>query len=437
MRARASRVGGVIALAGAAAAGVGCAACESSPSGPRVEPATSAPPSPNASILPAALGSSLAGPRVALDAGRPPAELSGRAVADAAPPPTPLTEGDVGRDRGPPRESTWLTLALTLAWNGEVPAPHGAEVSREGYRRAAEATRHKVTVDLLPSGRMRWVFMSPTFPLPAGTELRSRTEHYGHVLVWPDGSAQRVVSPGALRAVLSERRADVMPLAPPTVGPRAERAAGAQPSVRQVVSTEVGQLDLEQTRLAGAGVAGALLCRLLLELIGADPSSAVCQDELTPSRARVASPGGGVLELVVAGVERRTDASATSPFSRPLTAPVRRGGLPPASGEILDRPALAALRTRAVEGEVALGAPAEGVVVVNRTDLVQYVLLDGLAVAWIPPRGERHLVGLQAGVYDLAHRDLLGIEVAPPAPTRIPARIVIGDAADAGAAPPP
>ena len=40
-------------------------------------------------------------------------------------------------------------------------------------------------------------------------QSKARTDSYGHILAWPDGSSYRVLVPGALRAMFSERRVDV------------------------------------------------------------------------------------------------------------------------------------------------------------------------------------------------------------------------------------
>ena len=74
----------------------------------------------------------------------------------------------------------------------------------------AEGSR-KIVIDLA-GGRMRLAFASRTFTLPAGSELHARDDLYGSALLWPNRTSYTVLPPGALRSVLSEQRADVVPL---------------------------------------------------------------------------------------------------------------------------------------------------------------------------------------------------------------------------------
>ena len=148
-------------------------------------------------------------------------------------------------------------------WYDTPPPPAGAPVVSEALKKAREKADFRMTVDLSVSGRMRMVLGSPAFPLPATSELRARLDRYGHVLVWPNGNAYRVLIPGALRAMFGERRADVAAL----VQPKIRRLGAGQllgfPTTRHELTTETGQLVLEQASVPNVGTSGELLCRFL------------------------------------------------------------------------------------------------------------------------------------------------------------------------------
>jgi hypothetical protein len=62
-----------------------------------------------------------------------------------------------------------------------------------------------------------------------------------------------------------------------------------------------------------------------------------------------------------------------------------------------------------------------------------YLLLDGVATVAVPAHAERYIIGPPRGRYLAQWRTFLGEKVAPPQPIEMPARVVYGNAADAGA----
>ncbi|MDZ4064086.1 MAG: hypothetical protein U1E22_05395, partial [Coriobacteriia bacterium] len=130
-----------------------------------------------------------------------PADSRGRLLLrDAqAPEPTPLAPASpLSPDRVVHRETQGLTLSAEWSWD-QLPAPASApEVNTNGLKNARTATRHLWQIELLETGRIRVVFDSPSFPLTKFTELRSRHDLYGHVLVWPDSDNYRIIPPGSL-----------------------------------------------------------------------------------------------------------------------------------------------------------------------------------------------------------------------------------------------
>ena len=100
------------------------------------------------------------------------------------------------------------------------------------------------------------------FLLPQGTELRARVDRYGHVLIMPAEDAYRVAEPGALRALLSERRLDVAPVSPVDVVSGGEGQRRLNLRTRRVdLATRAAKATLELSAFRDAGDGGALVCR--------------------------------------------------------------------------------------------------------------------------------------------------------------------------------
>lgn len=401
-------------------------------------------PSPNASILPAPLASGaelISKARTGADGGRGgiPADSAGRLVLpEAGPPPPRAFRGDeaLPRDTLTQRDTIGATLQGEWKWF-QVPAPAAVpELDKDGEKRAKEKTALTVTVDLALAGRMRMSFDSVAFPLPEHSELRARRDHYGNVLVWPNGQAYRVLQPGALRAMFAERRADVVPLVSGKLKHRGKGKLLGLDTKKLQLTSPTGKLVLEQARVVGTGSSGELLCRLLVELVAIQPSSSACKPQMVPLAASFTWPDGGRLGFSVSSLTRRQDLPLGDIFVPPVGALFKPGELPPqSSGVFLTRRDLALLRTRAATGaHPARNAPGEGLTAVNHTDTLRYVLLDGIPIAWVRPRSQRYVIGPRAGHYSVGWRDFLGADIEPPRSVDLPARVELGGGPDAGAA---
>ncbi len=406
------------------------------------EPSTSGAtePSPNASILPQPLASAELRNR---DAGRGglPADSAGRLMFPEAstPPPEPVREDRaLPRDTLTTKDSVGVTLEARFAW-ADVPGPAGVpEVNADSLQKARDTTALAVTIDLGSAGRMRVALSSVAFPLPKNTEIRASNQYFGHVLVWPDGRTYRVLLPGSLRALLSERRVDVAPLAlgkPKLLGK--SQFLGLE-TERMELKGPLGTIVLEQATQPIAGASGALLCRMLLELVAIDPHATLCDAERTPLKAEFRWPERGRLSFDVMSLTRRADLPIGQLFFPPAGAEFKPGELPPqASGVLLTQAELLTFRTRAAAGPTSADAPGEGIAAVNRSDVLRYVLLDGVPIAWVKPRSEQYVIGPQPGRYAVSWRDFLGTEIDPAKTLQLPARVVYGaPAQDAGDVPP-
>lgn len=400
--------------------------CESRPSS-QVD-AGPTEPSPNASILPAPLATGLeqaqAGPRDA-------------AVADAdadAEPVVPEWQRDdrsLLPDVWEPHDLSGLALAARFRWPDVAAPPRLPEANADALGRLAEKTRFAVTLELAAAGRLRLSLASPTFVLPEATELRSRVEGLGHLLVWPQQQRYAVVQAGALRAVLNERRMDGEPLGHAKAVPIGEAQALGYPTEKSRFTTSFGRFDLEQARVAGSGNGGLLLCRLVLEIAGIHPDSPACAAELVPLRADYVWAGGGRLVFEVTNVQRVATLAVEGFAFPPRDAEHRIGELPePTRPMLVGRAELRSLRNKPLaSAEVRdAGAPKEGLLAVNGGDLTSYVLVDAVPVVHLAPRSSDVLLDLLPGTYSLQARDFLATEVGVPSVVTVPSRFVVSEA---------
>ncbi len=423
-----------------AALAVGALACENRAS-PKKETGE---PSPNASILPAPLAASseLIAPPGSATPPKPgrvgiPADSAGRLIIPDAgtPPPTALAaEEALARDTITTKDGIGATLEGRWSWSDIPSPPADAKVNTDGIDKAREKTRLDAVVDLGAIGRMRFEFSSIAYPLPKFTEVRSRIDRLGHVLVWPNSQAYKILVPGALRALLAERRTDATPLVRGKVVNAGNGQALGLQTVKKEVRTSTGKLVLEQAEVATVGSGGPLFCRFLLELVAVQPTSDLCKRGVVPIRATYSWTDGGKLGFEVSTITRRLDIPFGMLFTPPAGAKFERSKLPPeATGVMLTREELDAFRTEAVpRPEPAKEAPGEGLYAVNRTSELMFLLLDGVPIAWVRPREQQYVIGPKPGRYSAVWRDFLGSNVQPNAVVHLPDRIVVGEEEDGG-----
>jgi len=393
--------------------------------------------SPNATIFPAPL--STESPE-AIDGGArlPPPDGSGKpSPADAPPPETMRPATPIAPEPVPYQTSaTGISLDLALRWRDVPPPPRAPEVSADGIREAQKLTALSLKVDLTDAGRMRAELTGRAFPLPAHTELRARIDHCGTIVVWPNATDYRVIAPGALRALLGERRVDVMPLSAGTVRNQGEgKRFGLTVRKLELVSS-VGTMKLELGKVPESGDGGVLLCRAVVELGGIDPKSPVCQPGEVPLFAAYSWQEGGGIGLEVTSFQKRNDLPAAGMLVPPPGVRHTPSGLPAVpQGIFLSSEELGAFRVSALPLPPVRdpSVPGEGFVAVNHADRPMFLLLDGVPVVAVPPHAERYVIGPQRGRYLAQWRTFLGEKVLPPHPTEMPARIAHGSVADAGA----
>jgi hypothetical protein len=301
---------------------------------------------------------------------------------------------------------------------------------------ARKKTETRLTLDLAPN-HLR-VVLGPGFVLPEGTELRSRIDRYGHIVYSPESGSYRAAASGALRAVMGERRLDVAPGSAAEVTHNGEgpRRFG-RPTHKVEVATRAAKAFFEIGHLADLGDGGTLVCRSLLELMGAPAETPLCNDGDVPLHADLhwtspppPAPGvltkgriAGALTYDVLTITKRADLLAASLAVPPPQAAFAETPFPVEGGKLLlSRADLSAMRPAGAEAKLAL---------VNSTDELRFAWLDGVAIGWVAPAGRLDVPGLVAGKYGLQWRTFLGDAIEPAETVTLPAMSDLG-AVDAG-----
>jgi len=378
----------------------------------------------------------------------PPSLASATSVSnpgsDARPEPAPLRidqaiapDGlrEVARDQGgkeSAREARELAgyMLQAVMRSGEGPAaPRAPEVNVAAIDSAKRRTEARVAIEMSPS-RARFVFASG-FVLPQGTELRARVDRYGHLLLWPGEQTYRVVQPGALRALIGERRLDIAPLAAAEVRSGGE---GRRLNLRTrhiEIWTRAGRASLELGLLREAGDGGSLVCRFLLDLMSASPSAAPCAIDEVPLHAELRWTTRGALTFDVASIARQIDLPPQDLAVPPAGLAFVEG--PPAaepSEVLLQKAELAAFRTAPADVPLASvrdgRQPDAGLVLANSTDELRVAWVDGVPVAWVAPGERLALPSMLRGRYAVQWRTFLGDSWEPADTVTVPGTSEIG-----------
>lgn len=337
--------------------------------------------------------------------------------------PTPLREDSrlVGDAPGV-KDSTGVTLEAEWKAPDWPVLPANPGIERERLVEIRNKTKWSLRIDLVGSGRMRVTLASRGFPLEKGTEIRSRVDLLGHVLVWPDENQYRILAAGTLRSLFEEGLVDVGPALTTNFKPAGTGHWLDWDTERVSASNALGHIVMEQATVAAAGASGRLLCRWLVEFISADPTSSVCQSDTVPVRAQFEFSGGGKAEFAVSQVSKKQEYASPSIAVPPTGTAVNSHDIPRAtlSSDVL----LAEHRNHTPHNPAA--SPAPGLVATNHTLGLRALLVDGVTAAWLMPAEERSLPELQPGNYSVGWRDFLGVSVEPPKAVTLPARIVVG-----------
>jgi hypothetical protein len=356
----------------------------------------------------------------------PTASAQPLALGEAGPPPVPLRSDEAIAPDTFAKDTAGWRLEATLRTSDLPPAFRGPETSIVAIDAVKKKTDPHLVIDLA-SSRMRIVFDSAGFLLPQGSELRARADRYGHLLLLPDARDYRVAAPGSLRPLLGERRIDVEPLVTPSLIDRGEGARRAGYRTRKVeLGNRVATTTLELARLADVGDGGDLLCRTVLDLMNAPPTTAVCALDEVPLHVEWRWATKGVLVFDVSNLTHRTDLVAGSLAAPPASAAFAPPALPGDQAAILvDSADLTAFRTAPADvpagrPDGAPPPPAAGLALSNATDEIRVAWLDGAEVAWVAPGGRLVLPTLLRGRYGFAWRTFLGDAYDAPTTITVP-----------------
>lgn len=383
-----------------------------------------APASPQAAAVPAPLASG------DLRDTRRGATTAASASADASthgPPPTPL-RGDAPLSADfVVRESSGYTLSATFRTSGIGVPPRSPELNASAVEAARKKTELSVAIDLGPS-RMRVAMQGQGFLWPQDTEVRARSDRYGHVVVWPGETSYRPLAPGAMRAFFGERRLDVGPVSTTDVHAKDETGKRIGVRTRKVeVSTRAADATMDVGRLSELGEGGVLLCRLILDLMSASPSTPVCTADELPMRAELRWKSRGSLVFEVTGVLRRSDVPPSALAVPPPTATFLPSiPAPEGVSATIPPPELAAFRTAPIDVAVSPDANPEGLVVENTTEEPRLLFVDGVPVARVAAGAQGVVRGFVRGRYLVQWRTFLGDAFEDPVPIVVPGFTRVG-----------
>lgn len=407
-----------------------------------------APASPQATAEPAPLAQAPTSPpsgapiQTNPEAGPPPQPMRGDQDLPVDVPREPSKEKEQARDTPKDlRESRDLagwSMQAVLRPSDVAGAPKAGEVNERALDVVRKKTEPRLLVDLSQT-RMRMILASAGFALPVDTEVRARLDRYGHVLLLPREGTYRVVAPGALRALFGERRLDVAPLVAAEISPAGEGPRRFGFRTRKVeVSTRAAKASFEIAVVKDAGEGGPLLCRALLDLMNAPPSTPLCATDDIPVRAELRWTTKGAIVLEAQTLVRRTDLATNAMAAPPASVSFAASPIPAVGADVmLSRAELASLRTNAIElppspPDAAAPRAESGLVLVNGTDQLRFAWIDGVAAAWIAPGAREELPSLVRGRYVVQWRTFLGDAFEPGQLVSVPGTSEIG-MGDAGA----
>ena len=235
--------------------------------------------------------------------------------------------------------------------------------------------------------RLRARFVGNGWPVDAGSEVRIRRDEPGAYVFDADGG--RPLGPGQLAHWFEGGRPHVASyrVRPP---PRSEQSGP-----------------------------GDLVCRLIAEWVG-DPPSEIerrCGDGGTPPDFRVGFWRADRTADVEVELPRNALRADHVDPPRAIAGAESRAFLPPSTVARIhwDRPPIA--------HEPDPEAPAEGVLVENRSSARMIFIVQGTPVGWLDSGEEAHFVGFEPGRYDVAGIRPFGAQAAGKREIHIPGRV--------------
>ena len=323
------------------------------------------------------------------EAEEPPSALSDELEPELEAPPAPPIERAAAPDTAFASEETVAARRVVYRVRIGVPGILGEPI----VDLAVPAAELYVDVSV---DRLRARFVGPGWPLHEGAEVRLRGDSPGAYVF--DGAGGRSLEPGALATWFEG--------GVPRPGPRAY--------VRRDTSADDAEGPLP----------GPLVCALVAEWAGV-------------SRGSMGPRCGNAAPVWFRAGAYRAERTADVPLTLPRSALRADEAVPPApampasSRSFLEPDALGRLRTdvrRGDDREVerrSERAPAEGLVLENRSDGRVVVVVDGVAVGFADALSEVRLVGLDDAVHEVGAMRPLGAVVMRPRLVEVPAHTVL------------
>jgi hypothetical protein len=404
------------------------AACK----GGAVDPPGAAP-SPQAAAEPAPFANppaTSATANASRDAGPPPEPLrSDQALAADVPRDLLAREAGVTRDT---RELAGYALQAIVRTGEGPPPPRATEVNASAIDAARRRSETRIAIEM-SAARARFVLGGAGLVVPTGTELRSRVDRFGHLVLWPGEDTYRVAEPGALRALFGERRLDVAPVARGDVNDAGEGPRRLNMRTRRTeVATRAAKATFELATVHDADDGGVLVCRLLLDLMSASPSTTACENDEVPLHVELRWTTQGSLTFDVTSITRRLDLVAQDLEAPPASLAFVDAPPPqPPAETLVQRSELAAFRSAPVDLPPAPpreGQDPLGLTLLNSTDELRVAWVDGVPVAWAAPGARVVLPSLPRGRYVVQWRTFLGDAWDPAAAVVVPGMSEVGGA---------
>ena len=363
----------------------------------------------------------------------------GDAGAVPLPLPAPFEASEVVRGEdidAAQRAPSGVSLQARWVLPGLAGPAAGGSSHGEAIARLRDEMAGAWSIALWARGRMRVDFSSRGLPFTRGSALLARRDRYGHLLLWPNARAYRVLTPGTLRTALGELRADSTPLGSPVPKPLKAGKRLGMTTRRLSLRSVYGEVRIALAVMPEAGLAGPLLCRTLLEIAGVAPSSEACIRDEVPLAASYRWGGGEErpvgIRFEVTEIRKQLTRAVRRFAMVPRGSRHRSSGLPHRS-PLLSRADQRELRTEATatDDPPPPRAPAAGVEARNGSDALMWLFVDGLPAATVPPWQTVTLAGLRAGRYQLQWRSYLGETVTDGRVVQLPNRTFFGERPEA------
>jgi hypothetical protein len=201
------------------------------------------------------------------------------------------------------------------------------------------------------------------------------------------------------------------------------------------VVTRAGKSTFEIARLPEIGDGGGLVCRVLLDLMSAAPSTAACLDGDVPLHVELRwnpqPPSAPIVPGRLAGeaifdavsLVRRLDSLPGAFLTPPPTATFVSVGEQVSGAHLfLDHADLLALHP----GEPPHGGGVPALTLKNSTDELRYAWLDGLPLGWVAPGARVDVSGIPHARAFVQWRTFLGDAIDPGRLVSLPALVDVG-----------